>query len=96
MDNIFEYCLKEYGWSNNEAKQNLEHAVHAGYIVTTLVNNKVSYRRKPQIISIEDCVNSVAVQTETPVNDVNEIKTDIDEIKKYIYDEVQKIRKPVR
>ncbi len=95
MENIFVYCLKEYGWSKNEAKRNVEHAEPAGYIVTTLVNNKVSYRRETQIISIEDCVNSVAVQTKTPVYDVCKIQTDIDEIKIYIYDEVQN-RKPVR
>ena len=89
LENIAKICQTKHGWSEDTTKLILEEAVKQNRIQTTIVNNKISYRRIDNTnICIEDDCKTTATQTDQLFlsNFVN--KDDFIEFKQFAHSEI--------
>ena len=93
IDIVVEICQTKHGWSEDTTKLILEEAVKQNRIQTTIVNNKISYRRiDNKNICIEDDCETTATQTDQLFLSNFVTKDDLIEFKQFAHSEILSIK----
>ncbi|MCP4485599.1 MAG: hypothetical protein GY823_13750 [Flavobacteriaceae bacterium] len=96
LENIAKACQTKHGWTEDSTKAILDEAIEKQRIQTTLIHNKLSYRKFEQRkICIEDDCENISTQTDSiPSNDFvtknqfDQVQNDFIEFKRYTHGEI--------
>eukprot|EP00112_Aurelia_sp_Birch-Aquarium-sp1_P020546 Seg5319.2 transcript_id=Seg5319.2/GoldUCD/mRNA.D3Y31 product="hypothetical protein" protein_id=Seg5319.2/GoldUCD/D3Y31 len=96
LDNIAKLCQTKHGWSEDTTRATLDEAIKKNRIQTSIVNNKISYRKfDDKKICIEDDCETNATQTDPlPLNDfvtkdqLDKVQNDFIEFKRFSNGEI--------